>query len=134
MKIVFREPPADEEPLRRLQAAFPALRFAVPQGEAALAAEIADADAVVAAHWPVELIARSPRLKWIQTTYAGVDHLPVDEIRRRGIALTTYRGASAPNLSEHVLAMMLAFARGFPELMRRQSRAQWLPTAQRPVS
>jgi len=47
-------------------------------------------------------------------------------LRDREIALTNFSGVAAPAIAEHVLALMLAFARGLPALGRRQAAHTWL--------
>jgi D-2-hydroxyacid dehydrogenase (NADP+) len=41
------------------------------------------------------------------------------------IIVTNNSGVHAPNIAEHLLGMMLAFARGFPEMVLNQQRRHW---------
>ncbi len=111
---------------------FPHIQFEAPTDPVASRRAIADADAVIGGPWNDELLNEARALRWVQSTLAGVDDMPLTSFEKRHIALTTFRGVSAPNLSEHVLALMLSFARGIPEFVRRQDKALWLPGAQRP--
>jgi phosphoglycerate dehydrogenase-like enzyme len=84
------------------------------------------ADAVVAwALTPAELTA-ARRLKWFQSIGAGVERVLLPEMRERGLIVTNTSGMHATNIAEHVLAMMLAFARCLPRLIRAQQRAEWV--------
>ncbi|UCF92638.1 MAG: hypothetical protein JSW39_00335, partial [Desulfobacterales bacterium] len=47
-----------------------------------------------------QMLRRAPRLKWIQALTAGVDTLPLDEIRRRGIILSNGRGIHRIHMAE----------------------------------
>lgn len=132
MKIVIRDWPLDANALKSLQSSFPQIRFELPTDAEQAREALADADAAIGGPFDEALLAHAKRLRWVQSIFAGVEHLPLASLARRGIALTTFRGVSAPNLSEHVLALMLSFARGLPELARRQAKAQWLPGTQRP--
>ena len=117
------------------EAVVDALRAALPAAEVRPAADpvpladLAEADAIVAWSLTPEQLAAAPRLRWVQARTAGVEHLPLAELAARGIRLTTFSGVSAPNIAEHVLAMMLAFARRIPTLVRAQERHEWRDTA-----
>ncbi|MUV60491.1 D-2-hydroxyacid dehydrogenase [Halobacterium sp. CBA1126] len=56
---------------------------------------------------------------------AGVDHLPLDELAERGVAVTNASGVHGPNVAEHVLGWVLTFARRLDEGRRRQERREW---------
>ena len=72
-----------------------------------------------------EVLASAPRLRWIQATSAGVEDFLIPELRERPITLTNFSGVAAPNIAEHVLALVLAFARGLKPLLERQARRNW---------
>jgi phosphoglycerate dehydrogenase-like enzyme len=74
-----------------------------------------------------EMVRAAPRLKWIQVLGVGVEKFMDPCLIERGVVVTNARGVNVANLAEHAIAMMLAFARGFPELMHRQAQGQWLP-------
>lgn len=75
--------------------------------------------------WPrVEDVIASPSLRWLQLRGAGSDaYRNNDAIQRKNILLTTAHGVFDIAGAEHVLAMMLYFARRF-DLCREQQRAQ----------
>lgn len=56
---------------------------------------------------------------------AGVDHLPLDALAERGVAVTNASGVHGPNIAEHVLGWVLTFARRLDEGRRRQRRREW---------
>jgi phosphoglycerate dehydrogenase-like enzyme len=49
------------------------------------------------------MIDAAPQLKWIQAISAGVDYMPLDEIKRRGIVLTN-DGASTTSIWPNMLS------------------------------
>lgn len=111
--------------LDRLRAEFPEVEFvsidAMPN-----AGMVAGADAAVV--WRVEpewLERQDSRLRWVHTGGAGVEHLPLAALRQRGIVVTNNSGVHVPNMPEHVLALMLAFARRLPTLLRAQAAHEW---------
>jgi len=93
--------------------------------ESELTELIPSADAVVS--WQlsdVELDA-AMRLGWFQSIGAGVERLQLGRFRDRGVIVTNTSGMHATNIAEHLLAMMLAFARRLPRVIRAQERAEW---------
>jgi phosphoglycerate dehydrogenase-like enzyme len=65
-------------------------------------------------------------LRWLTTPAAGVDHFPLDAIRRHRLTLTNGSGLHAAPISEYVVMALLAAAKGFGELVRAQDRSEWL--------
>ena len=119
--------PLREEHLARLRAAFPDLVIGVVDGPPA-ATELAAADALVAWQLDADRLAAAPRLGWLQTGGAGVEGLPLGQLAARGIVVTNMSGVHAPNMAEHILAMMLALARQIPQLVRAQAARTWRDT------
>lgn len=54
---------------------------------------------------------RAPRLRWLHTFSAGVDHPVFAEVADRGATVTTSSGASASSIGEMVLLYLLAWSR-----------------------
>ncbi len=118
--------------LARLRSRFPDTDFRVVEpsdvGEA-----IADADAVATWQLAPEHVERAPHLRWFQTGGAGVEGILHPILIERGVLLTNASGVHAINIAEHVMAMMLYFARGFPALIRNQIRREWNGEVVRPA-
>jgi len=82
---------------------------------------------IAAAYFPPELTLEAPCLKWFQQWAAGADWLlRHPEAVERPFVLTNVSGIHAIPMSEHVLALMLAFARGLPSSLRAQQRGEWM--------
>lgn len=115
---------AEARHLERLHSAFPDLDVRTsdwpPSRE-----DLTTVDAAVV--WTVEpdWLAAAPGLRWIHVGGAGVERLPLAEIRRHGAILTNSSGVHVPNIPEHVLALMLAFARRLPQLLAAQRERRW---------
>lgn len=84
-----------------------------------------DADAIIGWRLSSAQLERSPRLRWLQTTSAGVERVLTPEMIERGIVITNASGVHSASISEHLMAMMLAFARCLPRLLRNQDRHVW---------
>ena len=69
---------------------------------------------------------QAPNLRWIQFHWAGLDHA-LDEpiLQREGMTITSMSGASAPQMAEHAVMMMLALGHHIPDLFAHQKRSEW---------
>jgi len=73
------------------------------------------------------LLERCPNLRWLHSTWAGVDHLPLEAIRTRRIVLTNSRGVVAGPLAEWVVAAVLWGVKRLRRLERQQRERAWRP-------
>lgn len=89
-----------------------------------LDALLAEAEVIYGRKFPKNLIARAPKLKWIQIMSAGVDTLTTD-IMRSQVILTSSRGINATAVSEVILERMLMFAKQAPLCFRLKQEKQW---------
>jgi phosphoglycerate dehydrogenase-like enzyme len=81
---------------------------------------------IIAGHFPIPWISQAPRLQWYQQWGAGTDWLmKFPEVARLDFTLTNASGVHAIPISEHILAMMLAFARRLPQAIRNQEQRRW---------
>ena len=89
---------------------------------------------VAAGSFPRDLLAKAPNLKWFQQWGAGADWLfKYPDAVRHPFTLTNVSGIHAVPISEHVLSLMLAFARGLPGAMRDQAQRRWREPNERSV-
>ena len=93
-----------------------------------LAAAVVDADVLFGGRLTPELVKKAVRLKWFQTNSAGVENVASPELADSGIMVSNASGAHATQISEHTLAMMLAFARDLPKAVRAQDDRAWIRT------
>jgi phosphoglycerate dehydrogenase-like enzyme len=125
-------PPVNEERWAR------AVREAVPDARVVLAAdlaegtrEIVDAEAAFGTV-PRELLAQAERLRWIQAPMAGPPagwYYP--ELVEHPVVVTNMREIFNDHLGAHILAFVLAFARGLQVYLPQQLRREWKPPAPR---
>ncbi len=119
------------ERLQPFQAAAPDVEFLVP-GDTPLPAGLERADAA-AISWggpPIDdILAAAPRLRWLHQRGAGIDRIATPRLVESDVVVTNGSGNHASNISEHLLALMLAFARQLPALIRSQQNALWEPPA-----
>lgn len=64
-------------------------------------------------------------LRLFASMTAGVDHLPLESLAERNVAVTNASGVHGPNIAEYAIGAILRFVRGFGEAQRRQARHEW---------
>ncbi|GIV00754.1 MAG: 2-hydroxyacid dehydrogenase [Actinomycetota bacterium] len=66
-------------------------------------------------------------LRWIQAASAGVDGLLFPELVDSDVVLTNARGVFERPIAEHVMAVLLLFAKDLRGVLERQRRREWRP-------
>ena len=122
-KVLFWAMQPDLLPV--LQAAAPGVEFLPAKDIAEAVALAKDADAVLGFCSP-ELLAAGPNIRWIQAYWAGVERcVAIPALRERGILLTNMQRVAGPVMAEHVMAMMMAFARGLHFYIPERMAGRW---------
>ncbi len=118
-----------QEQLRPFREELPGIEFLVPEGkglprglERAQAAAISWESPAID-----EILDAAPALAWIHQRGAGIDRIATPRLLESGLLLTNGSGNHAPNIAEHVLGLMLAFARQLPVLIHQQRERRWKP-------
>lgn len=71
-------------------------------------------------------IEQAPQLNWIQFHTAGVDHaVEAPILKKEGLVATTMSGASASQMGEFVLMMLLALGHQMADLFRMKAKGEW---------
>jgi len=70
-------------------------------------------------------VRKAPKLRWLQTFNAGVDHPIFAEMLQRGIRLTTAAGTTAVPIAQSAITGLLMLSRGFPNWLRAQREHRW---------
>ncbi len=81
------------------------LRFAEDDDDARI--KLRDAEILLTWKFPPELHAAATKLRWIQLSGAGADHVVTDKLRQSEITLTNSRGIHGPFMAEWTLAALL---------------------------
>ena len=91
-----------------------------------LSSRIGEADVLlVSGLWRNEMIAKAPRLAFIQSISAGLDQYSRDDLRAAGIRLASAQGANERAVAEHAIALILALARQLPQGRDNQTALKW---------
>lgn len=87
--------------------------------------ELPNTDIFVGYSLRAEQLAYAKKLKWLHSTATGVAQLMYPELRDSGIVVTNPSGILSVPMAEHIIGVMLALARNFPDSVRYQDRACW---------
>lgn len=116
-----------------------AVRESLPDAEIVVATddderlrEIVDTDLTMGGSLSADMLSVAEHLVWHHVPWVGVDGLDLSGISGRDMTLTNSSGVNAPNIAEHVVAMMLAFARNLPDFVRETDRGHWRGWIERP--
>ena len=88
-------------------------------------AELADTDVLYAVLFTKQDFAAAQQLKWLHLTSAGATHVLFPAMIESDIIVTNSRGLYGVPIAEHVLGVMLMFARRFHEAYALQREGKW---------
>jgi phosphoglycerate dehydrogenase-like enzyme len=117
-----------------VEAAFSGREFVVWEDPAEFEAGIAEAEVLLALQPPRGHWERARSLRLIQMTGAGVDSLlPAPDLPAR-VRIANARGVHEPEMSEFILASILALLKQLPRAMQQQRQHRWKPYGSRPLT
>jgi len=130
MATLLMLPPQTETTRRwaaRVNAALPALRVAVAEDEAQAAREIAQAEAAFGTLSPA-LLRQARALRWLQAPQAAPPAgYYFGELVAHPVVVTNFREIYNDHIGAHIMAFVLAFARGLHHYVPLQLRREWKP-------
>jgi D-3-phosphoglycerate dehydrogenase len=98
-------------------------------GQERVAAELPAAD-IFCGHPKVPVpwddVVAAGRLRWIQSSAAGLDHCLVPSVIDSSIAVTSASGVLADQVAEHTLALVTACTRRIPLFLAQQARREFI--------
>ncbi len=120
--------PVEPRHLAQLAAAAPGHEI-VNAGQERIPQELLDADvflghAKVPVPWD-DAVARG-RLRWIQSSAAGMDHCLVPSVIASDIVVTSASGLFADPVAEQTLALLTGLLRGLPTFFRAQQKREFI--------
>ncbi len=115
----------EQEHIDRLNQEFPDLQVALCADQSRLAEHLSGAQGIIGRGLTADLISQFPEIRWAHSPGAGVDSFLFPEMIDSDITVTNNSGVHASTIAEHLLGMMLAFTRGFPEMVHNQAKHVW---------
>jgi phosphoglycerate dehydrogenase-like enzyme len=109
----------------RLAAAVPEVKVVLAEGVQQAQHEIVDAEAALGP-LPVDLLKRAQRLRWLQAPQAAPPagfYYP--ELIAHPAVVTNFREIFNDHIGAHIMAFLLAFARGLDRYIPQQTRREW---------
>jgi phosphoglycerate dehydrogenase-like enzyme len=110
---------------RQLAETMPEVRVVIAEDQATAEREIVDAEAVFG-RLPREVLAKARRLRWLQAPQiappAGYYY---PELIDHPLTVTNFREIFNDHISAHIMAFVLAFARGLQVYIPQQMRREW---------
>lgn len=127
MRIVLCYP-VEARHVRQIAEAAPGDQI-IDAGQERIASEIHSADifcghAKVPIDWPA--VVAAGRLRWIQSSAAGLDHCLVPAVVASPIIVTSASGVLANQVAEHALALIGALCRSLPVFFRAQGAREFI--------
>jgi len=116
--------PPPEMPAR-IRARWPEMRVVHLPHYDHLMDEVPDTDIFVGFSLRPEQFLLARKLKWLHSTAAGVGQLMYPELRKSGIEVTNASGVHRIPMAEHILGILIALARRFPDCFRYQQQSLW---------
>jgi phosphoglycerate dehydrogenase-like enzyme len=131
MKMVFLPPQRDETRAWAATVAeqVPTLSVVVAEDDDQARREIGDADAAFGTIAP-DLLREANQLRWLQAPAAAPPAgYYTRELVEHPLQVTNFRGIFNEHIAAHILAFVLAFARGLHTYIPQQFRHEWSPAA-----
>jgi phosphoglycerate dehydrogenase-like enzyme len=126
-KFVMLPPQSDvtREWGRNLSEAMPEVRVVVAENQETAEREIVDAEAAFG-KLPRELLAKATRLRWLQAPQAApAAGYYYPELIEHPLTVTNFREIFNDHISAHIMAFVLALARGLHVYIPQQLRREW---------
>ncbi|MFC7784989.1 MULTISPECIES: D-2-hydroxyacid dehydrogenase [unclassified Rossellomorea] len=134
MKIIFTFQPK-EEFVSDMKNSFPAVEFLFYKKIKEAENELPNAEVIVTMGEDLtdDHIEKSAKCKWIMVTSAGLEKMPFEAIKKRGILVTNARGIHKIPMAEFTIGLMLQYAKQLQAVLKQESDNVWsrrLPTAE----
>jgi phosphoglycerate dehydrogenase-like enzyme len=120
--------PVERQHVAQISAAAPIAEI-VDAGQERIAEELPTADifcghAKVPVPW--DAVVAGGRLRWIQSSAAGLDHCLVPSVVESDIAVTSASSVLANQVADHTLALLTGLLRGLPTFFRAQQAREFI--------
>lgn len=120
--------PVESRHVAQIAAAAPQAEI-VDAGQERVASEILAAD-IFCGHakvpMPWDEVIRQGRLRWIQSSAAGLDHCLVPAVVESPVVVTSASGVLADQVTEHTIALLTGLTRGLPVFFRAQQQREFV--------
>ena len=98
------------------------------------AAQLANTEILLAWKTPSGLLAKMPRLRWIQALTSGVDHWLARQDLHSDIALTCARGTHRVQMPENILGALFHLTKPYAQATLDQRERRWVRRVSEPLA
>ncbi|MEK3722590.1 D-2-hydroxyacid dehydrogenase [Paenibacillus sp. FSL H8-0034] len=86
-----------------------------------------DADIIIANHRTLQqdFLEKCDRVKWVQVAHIGIERLPMDYLKERGVIVINARGSMGLPIAEDIMTKMLMLARNSVKGVKNQLEHTW---------
>ncbi len=112
------------EHAQRLAAISPQIQLVAAGDDAQWQRELPEA-AVIFGGFSQEDLRAARKLRWIQWSAAGVEHILFPELVNSPITLTNAKGCYAPEITEHVFGLLFGLTRGIGAQAQQMRNRRW---------
>lgn len=127
MRIVLCYP-VEQKHIQQISAALPDAEV-IDAGQKRIADELFAAD-IFCGHAKVPVdwdgVVRQGRLRWIQSSAAGMDHCLVPSVIESDITVSSASGVLSDQVAEHAIALMTGFTRSLPTYFHAQQKKEFV--------
>lgn len=121
--------PIEDRHYQQIVAAVPEGTEVIASSQEKIAEDLLTADifcghAKVPVPWPE--VVRRGKMKWIQSSAAGLDHCLVPEVIASNIIVSSASGLFADQVAEQTLALLLGLLRGLPTFFRAAQKKEFI--------
>ena len=109
----------------RLRQQFPQLDVVYLSAPDDAQAQLRDSEIAVTISLHPEQFLAAKKLRWIHSPAAAVNELMIPELVNSDVTVSNGRDVHGPVVAEHVMALILAWAKSIPQAIRLQERHQW---------
>jgi phosphoglycerate dehydrogenase-like enzyme len=125
MKVVIH-PRVEDARLQRIRAEAGSMLVVNAAGEGEALAHMPDCDAFFGKITP-PLLAAAPRLRWVQSPTASLEHYLFPELIAHPCVMTNMRGLFSDVIADQVFGYILCFARNLHRYILQQLCGHWAP-------
>lgn len=126
LALALNESILSSDILDRIKSLSPNYDLLISRDSDELKSKLADIEIAVG-NFPQALLKDAPKLRWFQQWGAGADWLQKQpELQSKELIITNASGVHPVQITEHVFAMLLAFARQLPKSYAAQQEHKWL--------
>lgn len=120
--------PVEAKHIEQISAAMPEAEI-VDAGQERVAEELFQAD-IFCGHAKVPVdwdgVMKQGRLRWIQSSAAGMDHCLGPSVIQSDVAVTSASGVLSDQVAEHTIALLTGWGRSLPTFLRAQAKKEFI--------